>query len=586
MLVYGDREEAEDPRFKLARLEDRLEALAAHGQGLQRHARLVSGLIEAGELVQGLADQAFEARGEDAPSPAADAAMALCMTLARAVKDSWTSDFAASFEPPRSALTALGRHLPASPLRIRVAEGYAFYALYPEAYLEAALAIGPAPDARILGLRSIGAGLAAVVAAGLGADRPITARPIGHPFRRRLSLAPELKARLSGPASVSAVVDEGPGLSGSSFGAAIEAIEAAGAPAPSLHLFPSHAGSPGAEASPALRRRWPELRRHVVGFEALVLDRHDARGLERWALDLTGEPEAPLEDISAGAWRGRLYRDEADWPAVWPAQERRKYLLRTGSGTWLLKFAGLGKDGEVKLARAKALEAGGFGPQILGLRHGFLAQRWIEGAQPLVAGAADPEVLVPWLGRYLGFRARRFPAPPGAGADPEALCRMTLRNTAEALGEHKAARLEAWRRRLPRVAAMLRPVQTDGRLHAWEWLRAPDGRLVKADAVDHCRSHDLIGCQDIAWDITGAEVELGLSEAEVEALRRRVEAENGAPIPPESVHWLGLPYLAFQLGRCVLAAQSCADWPRESERLKAEIRRYGSLLERRIEAER
>ena len=96
--------------------------------------------------------------------------------------------------------------------------------------------------------------------------------------------------------------------------------------------------------------------RHVVGFEALVLRAPDpAHRLERWIADLTGPLEGPLEDLSGGAWRARRYAREADWPPVHAGQERRKFLARGRDGAWLAKFAGLGREGEETLARARAL---------------------------------------------------------------------------------------------------------------------------------------------------------------------------------------------------------------------------------------
>ena len=76
----------------------------------------------------------------------------------------------------------------------------------------------------MLGVRSIGTSLSAVVAAVLG-ERGCdvatwTVRPHGHPFDRRLALGPGLAARLSERSDAELlVVDEGPGMSGSTFAA-------------------------------------------------------------------------------------------------------------------------------------------------------------------------------------------------------------------------------------------------------------------------------------------------------------------------------------------------------------------------------
>ena len=44
---------------------------------------------------------------------------------------------------------------------------------------------------------------------------------------------------------------------------------------------------------------------------------------------------------------------------------------------------------------------------------------------------------------------------------------------------------------------------------------------MKTDALDHAFGHDLVGCQDIAWDLAGAAVEFDLDTEERETLARR-----------------------------------------------------------------
>ena len=75
----------------------------------------------------------------------------------------------------------------------------------------------------------------------------------------------------------------------------------------------------------------------------------------------------------------------------------------------------------------------------------------------------------------------------------------------------------------------VRRVETDNRLHAWEWLHTPDGRLLKTDALDHHAGHDLIGCQDITWDIAGATVELDLSDRSETACAGSWPSNPGIP---------------------------------------------------------
>src|SRR5690242_15143373 len=111
--------------------------------------------------------------------------------------------------------------------------------------------------------------------------------------------------------------------------------------------------------------------------------------------------------------------------------------------------------------------------------------------------------------------------------------------------------------------AAIHRVAIVGRMHAWEWLAGAR----KADAYDHCAAHDLVGCQDIAWDIAGAEHELGLPADRLAAIVGDVD--------PRHVAFLRPCYLAFQLGRHALAVDTDAG---EAPRLRAAADRYARAL--------
>ncbi|WP_188311836.1 hypothetical protein [Salinarimonas soli] len=581
MLVYGDPVRVAAPRAMLARIAEAWREAAAMPAGIARHSRLATALIEAGELAQALADLAFEARGRiDDLYPGDAARMRLCLSLARALQASWDSGFALCTEPDEAAIEACREGtLPAS-VRVKVPEGYAFYALYPEAVIAAARTLSGGGAVRVIGIRSIGTGLAALAAAALGDPAPVTLRPTGHPFRREVRLSERMAAHLLEGVTGAVVVDEGPGLSGSSFGAVADALEAVGMPRERIAFLPSHSGDLGGEASEAHRTRWAAARRPVVDMDALILTADDpAHRLETWAAELAGPPLAPLEDISGGAWRARvLGPDESGWPASLAYQERRKFLMRTEQGLVLIKFMGLGPEGERKAGRAAALSEAGFIPPVLGLRHGFLVQRWLDGVRPLASETTDRAALVGHLARYLAFRARRFPAPAEAGASGETLVEMTRRNTSLALGEAAGDAATRAAAALPALDAGLRRIETDGRMQAHEWLVGPGGRLWKADAVDHHAAHDLVGCQDLAWDVTGAIVELGLTPTEGEALCAAIEADGDLAVSLDRLRALRPAYLAFHLGRARMGAEALAGWPEEARRLAREAERYEHAL--------
>ena len=224
---------------------------------------------------------------------------------------------------------------------------------------------------------------------------------------------------------------------------------------------------------------------------------------------------------------------------------------------------------------AKALAAAGFAPEASALRYGFLAQPWLAGSRPLRLSREDRPRFARRLGEYLGFRAAQLPAPEPAGASLETLLHMARVNAAEALGP-RAAEARAFDAARWAEAAPLRRVWTDNRLHAHEWLQLPDGGWLKTDGVDHAAAHDLIGAQDIAWDIAGARVEFDLSPVEttilLEAFRERAEVDTAL------VELLEPAYLAFQLGAGAMATDAHAGWPQEHQRLSRQTAIYRHRL--------
>lgn len=102
-----------------------------------------------------------------------------------------------------------------------------------------------------------------------------------------------------------------------------------------------------------------------------------------------------------------------------------------------------------------------------------------------------------------------------------------------------------------------RPAAIDGRLHAWEFVVSPEPALIKTDGLDPCRSHDLIGCQDIAWDVAGALVEHALSRPRGGCSARR-SGEGQPADDPRRVAFFKPCYLAFHLGLWHLAAGGAA----------------------------
>jgi hypothetical protein len=580
LIFYGKASQPLATAAALAEIEDRIAEATSAPLPILRHAAWVAALVAAGELSQGLADAGSEA-GEAG-------ALALATALAGLMGASWDSGFAAlpARVPPNvaSALAGLRADRARWPVSVeaRRTEGFAHYATYPEGFWAAARGLaGPRPG-RVLGIRSIGSTLAPSVAAALGAGDPVTVRPQGHPFARVVEPGPWAAAAMrEGADAVWAIVDEGPGLSGSSFGAAADALGRAGVAPERLVLFPSHAGTPGAMASDAHRGLWRRARSAVLSFEDLWLaGARPGTALQDWVADLTGPLLQPPEDVAGGRWRALQTTDDSAWPAVDRQNERRKVLLRGRDTDVLLRFAGLGAFGRAKADRARDLAEAGFCLAPLAWRHGLLVEPWRHDLTPLTARDLRRPAMQDRLADYLAFRARRFPALPGTGACPAALLAMARANAAEVLGEAAARAVARWTDRLPALAAAARPVAIDGRLAPHEWLQDRAGRVVKTDALDHCCGHDLVGCQDIAWDVAGAAAEWDLDEDEVEALRREVERRSGSACHAELVAFFGLAYPAFRIGALALARGREAG--AEADRLSAALATMTARLARAL----
>src|SRR4051794_10344924 len=173
MLVYGDHRDIADPPDRIDDLSRRLIDIAAMSAGLERHAALVTALIEAGRLLQGVADAGAPA------GPLDDFVHA----IARCLVTSFDSGMREPGELPPVPQAALPDRV-----ELRLPEGFAFYAVYPEAYIAAARRLTLLGPPLVIGIRSIGTSLGSAVAAALDVPPAINVRPFGNPFERHVEL--------------------------------------------------------------------------------------------------------------------------------------------------------------------------------------------------------------------------------------------------------------------------------------------------------------------------------------------------------------------------------------------------------------
>jgi hypothetical protein len=472
----------------------------------------------------------MEARGYDETSSAQQQLHGALIDFALRIDRSWTTRFSDQARPDTAALASL-HDLPwPEKIIVKRPEGYAFYSLYPETYLDAARSLPS--DSVVIGLRSIGTGLAGLVAAAAGSETIITLRPKGHPFSRSVEAGPELRAAIGHLSHRHfVVVDEGPGLSGSSFGGVADWLETLGVPAERIIFMPSHEGDLGPQASASHRLRWAAADRRARTFEQAFTSPDASVPLHEWFCDITGPLTEPPRSLSAGNWA-------VGKPAIptAPSREARKYLLHGSRGKFIAKFAGLDGAAQGKLQRARALHEAGFSPEPIALRYGFLVERYCDGTRA-------NDVPVAHLADYCGFRQRHFSAP--AGSTLVQLLEMATYNLGQVDRELSELAARRWDNDLVgSLQHVVEPVHVDGRLHWWEWLCC-DGIILKTDAVDHSQAHDLVGCQDILWDVAGAVVELPhIAEQEADL----ASGFCGNQSRRDLLQFLKLCYAAFQLG--------------------------------------
>jgi hypothetical protein len=436
--------------------------------------------------------------------------------------------------------------LPAS-VRVSAPEGFAYYALHPMRYAEMTQQLDLArTDVFVIGLRTIGTTLSAVVAAaarrrGCAVER-ITVRPSGHPFDRRTEFHAAHEKQIRDAATRRTkflVVDEGPGLSGSSLLSAADALENVGVSRADIVVLCAHQPNPNALCAPRAAERWSRVR--VVAAQP--------------KLDL---PDDAASDWSGGQWRSHLYANSASWPAAWPQVERLKFF--SCDGARLYKFEGIGPYGAAPMERSQIAAAAGWSPRVESARQGFATYARIPG-RPLIHSDLD-ENLLELLARYCDFRRREMACPE---CSLEPLREMLRVNLAEEFGD---AREE------DDAAEIVHPVITDSRLMPHEWLLDPNRRIWKTDLASHGDDHFYPGPTDIAWDLAGAIVEWRMNDASAEAFLSHYQKLSGDDARARLPFFL-CAYTAFRLGFCRMAAQACAE---ERERFAQAAEYYRSVL--------
>lgn len=477
---------------------------------------------------------------------------------------------------------------------VKVPEGYAYYSLFPEQYFLSSKKWSidhTAPEGRvvIVGIRSIGTSLSAVVKVALQAlgwhAHRFNMRPNGGPQECIAHINRESLRH----ADWAIVVDEGPGLSGSSMASVAEALVSAGMSRDTISFLPGHLNLPPVMETARVREWWERAPRHAVSlgdvkWGNLSLTETLARKtLEIWP----GEHIDSVRDLSDGSWRKLHYHSEEEWPALSLPFERTKFLYSTRSGLRMLwKFAGLGpcpQNGsswqEWTFGEIFSRAGSGWCSPPLGKGCGFVAMSWIDGTPLKSADAADP-TLVSDIGHYIADVAGPALSDEGHEAAVERLHTMLRANVREILGENLEG--EEFRSLIKTALEGSCPASFgDGSLAPHQWLRARDGCVLKLGGISHWIDQTFIGKQSMLWDVAGARIEWNLDSIG-EALLEAALEDYGWNINSEALRFYEIAYLAFRVGQTATSSQKVVE-PSERERLLKASAAYRAMLEIKLE---
>jgi hypothetical protein len=549
VIVYGDAEVESTVEAMLESVATRVRATDPASLDDLRTL-----LVQAGQLEQALAD---DSDAQDAIRAAEQLTDAIAEAFVRRFSGANASS---DYRLIENALAQLrpGR----AELRVRIPEGFEFYTLFPEQYCVTAQRWAEEhaiSDVLVVGIRSIGTTISAVVRAtlvqrGFQVSR-LTVRPTGHPFERSVELPFDLRC------SAAIVVDEGPGLSGSSMTCVAEALNGR-----AITFFPGHENGPGPQASSMVRERWAKVRRYFTPLDDVRWSGRSLRDeLSRRTEEVLGSAATEIEDLGAGAWREHAYADRAQWPAVAAAFELSKFKVTTHSGAALLwKFMGFGSFGAVPITEQLDRRARlGWTPAPLAACRGFTATRWIEGER-LTCDDATPAV-IDEIARYIADTA----GLPLTVQEIEAATRRLnhmLRNNSQELGLAADIPAVAVHEGLPGYG--------DGRMAPHEWIWTNEGRLLKTDAHDHSCDHTIAGRQPFLWDVAGVIAEWKL-DSEQQTMFLSALEELGLTVRREALEFYLRAYAVFRAGLMAFAMESAS--PDEAQRLRAAADRYASF---------
>ena len=569
MIIFKDYRGFEQTSYYLNNINEYLNLLEMNSS--LHYSKLISLLLEVAELETGITDTV--SIDVDRLTPLVKLCHEMTNISAEMVYETWVGKLFTNDckKQIRNIIKEIAdcdapRLIPAC-----IPEGFAFYGLYPEMYMEAAeqFFLKRTPEKIVcVGLRTIGTVLAALVEVVLKKKGcttwSFTLRPKGHPYNRSVEFTAEIRDRLIQLRnSWFLVIDEGPGLSGSSICGTLEKLIEIRIPAEKIVIFPSWNPDANRFVSEKAKRLWPLFDKFTTDFTDVWITNCKLQKI--FDMEIIG-------DFSAGRWRETVIKDEFHFPAVYSHHERRKYLLLDNQcNRYIAKWIGLGKYGDALLTRAKILADNNFSPPVRCTTYGFAVSPFVEGC-PLRSDDVSQK-LFEFAADYFCFIKSNFPSK--LSTSYEKFNEMIHSNVFECLGSSYDVKLKAIDL-FPKNVYENNVVAVDGRVMPHEWLWTGD-RYYKVDQLEHHCDQFFPGCQNIAWDIAAFCIEFSLDQkAEHDFIDCYVQRDSDRHIY-ELIPYFRIAYLAYRLGYVSSAANSLFD-TMDGNRFVNEIEKYKRIL--------
>ncbi|MDE3195482.1 MAG: hypothetical protein KGN84_04005 [Acidobacteriota bacterium] len=411
---------------------------------------------------------------------------------------------------------------------------------------------------RVVGLRTAGIYFAPLVAACLREETPASVRWTSlRP--KNVEFTPGLRGAGRGRTEF-VIVDDHPNT-GATLRMALDLLRKKGVPDRRITIaIPEHPARPGWTLPEAAARgvkivNLPDGRRWKAAFlESPILPDYVSLYLRQLGWKAVSCPRNSETDLINARFREECASG---------FQVRLKRLIdvtgivdgEAAGARFLVKSVGAGWLGYHAFLIGERLR--GSVPPVLGLRHGFLFEQWIEGAEP-----ARGPAMIPAVADYVAKRAMTLPLDRDPSRDAQAgtwsawdelafaLCRIFGRRSGVFYRHRVRTALEA-------AYPAANYAVIDGRMGAGEWIEAGE-KPFKADFEQHSFGGAEIDVADPAYDLAYAAVDLELDRSgQMELTRRYAKAvldpgiQNRLPI--------------FRLLRLLIGRKAAAFWLRERE---------------------